>query len=912
MKRNLSFRVLGIAGALLLLAFLLVRGFSVNFEQHQQYRRTMAEQLTKDAIINQTVLKARYALLTSYDPLVRAVADEETLQQNLQQIPDFVDGHDQQDMQQLLTQNRDLFKRKEKAIERFKSQNALLKNSLTYLPFLVQELKQKAPNVRFQDLLDDVLRYSVSSDRELIPNINTQIAQVEKQLQPTGSEGPKLALGHIRIIVDNKPQVDRLTQEILKLPTAESISRLESVYEHHYQTAIQVANLYRLLACSWLLLMLGIVAYFVITKVKLQQSEQRTVRILESITDAFVSLNRQWQITYINSQAAEFLQQKPGQLLKQDFWQIFPDDLGYRHAESYRRAITEKSIATFENYYLPTDTWLEIRAYPGTEGLSIFLRDVTVRKKAEELLRQRTAQLGVTMKAAEEARTKAEEASRTKSEFLANMSHELRTPLNAIIGYSEMLEENAEDTGQEDVVPDIRKIQGAGKHLLHLINDVLDLSKIEAGRMELHLETFAIIPLIKDVVSTIQPLAEENTNTLTVVCPNDIGAMHTDKTKVRQILFNLLSNANKFTSQGQITLRIEKVRAGNKDSWIHFKVFDTGIGMTPEQLSRIFKAFTQADSSTTRKYGGTGLGLSITEQFVNMMGGRVTVESEYGRGTMFAIELPQSVGTKRVPPVPNTERIPSQLPPVRQNYTGTVLVIDDDLNAREILQRSLGNAGYRVICADSGLQGLRLAEELQPDAITLDVMMPEMDGWAVLTALKENPAVADIPVILLTIVDDENLGYTLGAADYLTKPIDRDRLLAILRKYQSNSSNRSVLVVDDDDRSREMMCRLLKQEGWLTRESGNGRQALETLQMQLPKLILLDLMMPEMDGFDFIQELRQRPAWRSIPVIVVTAKDLTATERQQLGDAVQSFHQKSSFDHQDLLAEIHEFVSIAR
>ena len=909
MKRNLSPRLLGIVSALLLLAFLLIRGFSVDSEQHQQYHRTTAEQLTKDAIVNQTVLKARYALLTSYDPLVRAVADEETLQQNLQQIPNFIDGRGRQDVQQLLTQNGDLLKRKEEAIERFKSQNALLKNSLTYLPFLVQELRQEAPNVRFQDLLDDVLRYSVSSDRELIPNINAQIAQVEKQLQPAGSKGAELALVHTRIIIDNKPQVDRLTQEILKLPTAEGISRLEAVYEQHYQTAIQTANLYRLLAYGWLLIILGTVAYFVITE--LRQSEQKTVRILETITDAFIALNRQWQITYINSQAAEILQHKPAQLLKQDFWQIFPDDLGHRHAESYRRALTEKSITTFENYYSPTDTWLEIRAYPGTEGLSIFLRDITERKKAEEQLRQRTAQLGVTMKAAEEARTKAEEASRTKSEFLANMSHELRTPLNAIIGYSEMLEENAEDTGQEDVVPDIRKIQGAGKHLLHLINDVLDLSKIEAGRMELHLETFAIIPLIKDVVSTIQPLAEENANTCTVICPNDIGAMHTDKTKVRQILFNLLSNANKFTSQGQITLRVGKVKADNKDSWVHFRVFDTGIGMTPEQLSRIFKAFTQADSSTTRKYGGTGLGLSITEQFVNMMGGRVTVESEYGRGTMFAIELPQSVGTKRVPPVLNTERIQPQLPPVRQNYTGTVLVIDDDLNAREILQRSLGNAGYRVICADSGLQGLRLAEELRPDAITLDVMMPEMDGWAVLTALKENPTVADIPVILLTIVDDENLGYTLGAADYLTKPIDRDRLLAILRKYQVNSSNRSVLVVDDDDHSREMMCRLLKREGWLTHESENGRQALETLQMQLPKLILLDLMMPEMDGFDFIQELRQRPAWRSIPVIVVTAKDLTATERQQLGDAVQSFYQKSSFDHQDLLAEIHEFASIA-
>jgi PAS domain S-box-containing protein len=920
MKRNLRFRLLGIIGALLLLLFLTAKSLSVNFDQHQQYRLTIAEQLEKDATLNQTVLKVRYALLSSYDPLVRAQADEGILQKNLHKIPGFIGGSGKQEIQQLLAKNEDIFKQKVALTDQFKSQNALLKNSLTYLPVLVRQLRQEdALSLRLQELLGNVLLYSVSSDKDLVATIKTQIAQLK---QPSAANrGIGLAIAHTRIILDNKPQVEQLTQNILKLPTAESIRRLQTTYEQHYQKAIQAASLYRLLAYGWLLILVSLGAYLVITQ--LRQSNQRTINILESITDAFVALNQDWQITYINPQAAEVLQQESVHLLKQNFWQVFPDELGSLHAQHYQHAIAEKSITSFEAHYAPKNSWLEVRAYPGPEGLSIFLQDVTERKQAEEKLRQlnqaldervkeRTMQLVLSMKGAEEARIKAEEANRSKSEFLTNMSHELRTPLNAIIGYSEMLEEDAEDTGQEDFVPDIRKIQGAGKHLLSLINDVLDLSKIEAGRMELHLETFAVAPVIKDIVSTIQPVAENNANILSVNCPSNIGTMHADQTKVRQSLFNLLSNASKFTKRGEITLTVEKVKRDNNEDWIHFRVSDTGIGMTPEQIQKIFKAFTQADSSTTRKYGGTGLGLTITEQFTNMMGGRVTVESEYGSGSTFTIELPKYVNKPKQASTPPSEslQIP-QLLAAKQDNVGTILVIDDDLNAREILQRSLADVGYHVVCSDNGKQGLRLAEELRPDVITLDVMMPEMDGWTVLTALKENPAVADIPVILLTMVDDRNLGYSLGAADYLTKPIDRNRLIAVLDKYKSTESNGSVLIVEDDDHSREMMCRLLEREGWVTKEAENGRRALEILQMHLPRLILLDLMMPEMDGFEFIHELRQQPSWRSIPVIVVTAKDITATERQQLGDKIQSIFQKRRFDSQELLAEVHEFISIA-
>ncbi len=536
-------------------------------------------------------------------------------------------------------------------------------------------------------------------------------------------------------------------------------------------------------------------------------------------------------------------------------------------------------------------------------------------QELENRIKARTSQLVESMKAAEEGRLKAEDANRTKSEFLANMSHELRTPLNAIIGYSEMLEEDAEDVAQEQFIPDIRKIRDSGKHLLGLINDVLDLSKIEAGRMELYMESFAIAPMIQEVAATMRPLVEKNGNTLTINCPSDLGTMRSDMVKVRQNLFNLLSNASKFTERGKIQLDVEKQEGsssnGEKPDWIVFKISDTGIGMNPEQMQQLFQAFSQADASTTRKYGGTGLGLAITKRFATMMGGDITVESEYGKGSTFTLKLPQLLSQPAVATPTSAPIQPPQTQPIRSQGVKTVLVVDDDSDIHEFLHRSLAKAGFQVVSVVSGQECLRLAEELHPDLITLDVMMPGMDGWATLTALKDNPVLADIPVIMLTMVEDQNLGYALGAADYLTKPIDRDRLLAVLQKYQAQKSSGLVLVVEDDTASREMLCRLLEREGWQVQAAENGRFALKSLQANQPSLILLDLMMPEMDGFGFIQELQKQPQWQSIPVVVITAKDLTLLDRQQLSDRVQSIHQKGGYDQQTLLKEIEKFMALA-
>jgi GAF domain-containing protein/CheY-like chemotaxis protein len=497
-----------------------------------------------------------------------------------------------------------------------------------------------------------------------------------------------------------------------------------------------------------------------------------------------------------------------------------------------------------------------------------------------------------------------EVADRHKSEFLANMSHELRTPLNAIIGYSEMLQEDAADLGAEQFTDDLKKINAAGKHLLELINAVLDLSKIEAGKMDLYLETFDIATLIRDIAAVIQPLAAKNANQLEVVCPVTTGTMRADLTKVRQALFNLLSNACKFTDHGTVTLAVSR-EASLDQEWLRFSVSDTGIGMLQEQLARLFEAFSQADAATTRKYGGTGLGLALSRRLCRMMGGDVTVESESGRGSTFTIRLP-AVVAEAAEQVPQTA-VPERATPA----VGTVLVIDDEAAIRDLMQRYLAKEGFRVVVAAGGEEGLRLARELRPDAITLDVMMPGLDGWAVLTALKADPTVADIPVIMLTIVDDKNLGYALGAADYLTKPIERDRLLSVLRTHRRDHP---VLVVDDDVALRELLRRMLEPEGYTVVEAENGRIALERLRGVSPSVILLDLMMPEMDGFEFVAEFRRHDAWRTIPIVVITARDLSREDRERLNGYVQKILQKGAPGREELLAEVRDLVaaSVAR
>lgn len=517
-----------------------------------------------------------------------------------------------------------------------------------------------------------------------------------------------------------------------------------------------------------------------------------------------------------------------------------------------------------------------------------------------------------------QAKETAEASSRAKSQFLANMSHELRTPLNAIIGYSEMLQEDATDFGYSDIIPDLEKIRNAGKHLLELINDILDISKIEAGRMELHLESFDLAGLVQDVQTTIHPLVEKNNNTFVVNLAQASGKMYADLTKVRQMLFNLLSNAAKFTEQGTITLTVVRspqtpdipsLRDRPGQDWIQFEVSDTGIGMTETQLQRVFEAFIQADASTTRKYGGTGLGLAISQRFCQMMGGEIVVASQPGQGSTFTIWLPGQVIDSPLPPLPTAAPVRSLLPPSKQP---TVLMIDDDAAVHDLMTRYLSNSGFRLEVTSDGSEGIKRARALKPDVIILDVLLPHMNGWDVLAILKADPVLADVPVILMTIVDEQNRGFTLGASDYLTKPIDYKRLLALLQKYRAVSAESDrpgrVLVVEDDEATRQMFQRILEREGWQVVTADNGRVGLEQVQTASPDLVLLDLMMPEMDGFQFLDALRKQGKPLDVPVVVITAMDLTPAERAQLNGYVEQILQKGAYSREELLTEVHHLV----
>ncbi len=499
------------------------------------------------------------------------------------------------------------------------------------------------------------------------------------------------------------------------------------------------------------------------------------------------------------------------------------------------------------------------------------------------------------------ARREAEAANSAKSQFLASMSHELRTPLNAIIGYSEMLQEDAEDAGQDAFIPDLKKIHGAGKHLLSLINDVLDLSKIEAGKMELYLESFEIRPMVEDVASTIAPLIEQNGNRLTIECPDIIGGMHSDLTRIRQVLLNLLSNASKFTDHGEIAIVVERSGSGAQETVV-FSVRDSGIGMTVAQMKRLFQAFTQAEADTSAKFGGTGLGLAISKSFCQMMGGDIYVESAPGEGSMFTVRLPAALAVEI--PIAGDASAAQQ----GDRGAGLVLMIDDDATARQLLKRYLTRAGFRVAEAANGESGLALAEAQRPDVITLDVLMPSMDGWAVLSALKDNPAVADIPVVMVTVMDDRNIGFAMGASDYLTKPINREHLVATLKRF-AGDGEQVVLLVEDDPATRAMSRRTLEGAGWSVTEARHGREGLARLAEQAPALVLLDLMMPEMDGFEFLEAMRANEAWRHVPVVVVTAKDLTDEDRRRLNGGVDRIVQKGGHTYDQLVAQIRDVVA---
>lgn len=574
----------------------------------------------------------------------------------------------------------------------------------------------------------------------------------------------------------------------------------------------------------------------------------------------------------------------------------------------------------------------DLRNDPVIGGVVVHSRDITERKAAEEALRQlnaelddrvrhRTAELEQKNEELQSAKEATDQAMSQQEVFLANVAHDLRTPLTIVIGYSEDLLRRARKKGMDGVIPDLQLIVNRGKDLLELINDLLSLSKAMNDKgVELDLEEFDVARMIEARMEGIGSIAKKYGNTVEFRPAPGLGTMRADKAKVWRILMNLLSNACKFTKDGAITVTADRL-AGEGGESIVLKVADNGIGMGPEQQKRLFDRFSQVHANSGKMQAGVGLGLSICLLYCKALGGRVEVESAEGLGSTFTVTLPAVVVPRDVaadrpaatPAFPKPPRIPQSVDPAgipdesREQPANFVLIIDDDASVCELIQRDLGEDGIPTRAVHSGEEGLRLAKQLLPSAIILDVVMPGIDGWAVLAALKTDAKTADIPIIMASMLDERERGLRMGADDYVTKPFARDRLHAVLKKHYNGSQPR-LLLVEDEAPIRQLLAGTLREQGWIVDEAGDGRSALDLARSRRPQLILLDLLLPSMHGLDVIAEIRNDPDCRAVPIIVMTAAALGPEDRRRLQGQVERILDKGLFGRDEMLREIRALV----
>jgi len=620
----------------------------------------------------------------------------------------------------------------------------------------------------------------------------------------------------------------------------------------------------------------------ILQKRAVEESERRFRGLVEN-SSLGVVVHHNFEMLFVNETVAQMLGYQSAEevrALGDARLLVAPDERERIENFGTERAAGRYVPTTYEFRLLKKDgseIWVSNHAFmiewDGLSCICATLFDVTSQKTASETL--------------EKAKEAADTANRAKSDFLARMSHELRTPLNSIIGLSEMLLEEATENEDADYQEPLERINRSGDHLLLLINDILDISKIEAGRMELHLEEFNVATLVDQIRSTTVPLAEKNGNRLIVTCDSAVKKMQSDAVRVRQLLINLLSNACKFTENGEVRLDVRREQVEENAS-VYFEVYDTGIGIDAAKIPHLFEDFTQADPSTTRKYGGTGLGLAICRRLCSLMGGRITVTSELGEGALFTVQLPEWMEDTIQGEEAEGEEGGASF--IASN--GIILVVDGEHASRRDVARLLSGEGFDIFFAHSGLEGLEMVRELRPTIVLLDILLPDMDGWEVLNSIKSNQDTADIPVIITTIMSNKGQAFELGATDFLTKPVEKQRLISLTRDYAGKSRGQVVLIVDDEQDDRLVARSALEKSGFEVMEAENGRQGLDKMREKSPDIVILDLMMPKMDGFEFLAQIRGDSQWNSLPVLILTAMDLSLEEKHILNGRVQGLLQK--------------------
>ena len=631
---------------------------------------------------------------------------------------------------------------------------------------------------------------------------------------------------------------------------------------------------------------------------QLQASEARTRELIATAREGFFTFDESGRIQSANPSLGHLVGQSADRLVGEPISSIVPALMGLDHTQLREALTADSHVQTVAR------VWTVVSASGAQHDVELSVSEISAEsgRLYSAVVHDVTARTHTTA-ALEQARKAAEDASFAKSAFLANMSHELRTPLNAIIGYGEMLHEVAQERGDSESAADLERIHTAGKHLLGLINDILDLSKIEAGKTTLHIEEVNATSLLSEVEMTAASLAKKCGNRLLFEVGPSVGSISVDVVKFRQILLNLIGNACKFTTNGTVTVAAE-VFASSAGPQFRVSVTDSGIGMSHEQLGRLFKPFSQADESTTRKYGGTGLGLVLSQRFTQLLGGQISVSSRQGIGSQFVVTLPlrQTAGTIEV-----SER---QVTPVRPLLEPSyVLIVDDDPLTQELIGRQLSRMGVSWRAALNASDALRMAREQIPMAITLDLLLPDQHGLTVLATLKADPQLAFVPVVVVSMLDDRSAGYALGASEYLVKPIDGVKLVSMLSRLLPASGSRRILVVDDDSDARVVVARRAAEFGASVMQASNGEEALASARAQRPDLVLLDLMMPVMDGFGVMDAMRDDPTLRDVPIVVVTAQDMAEDDLARLTGSVTALVHKQPYDQNAVMDEIGRLVA---